>query len=166
MKELQETITLWKSTIEDVKEIEKFLDHSTINNPFYRRLFLRSIFSLFETYIHITKSIIKIKISTEERKSPKLSWENLFILTGKKVSLDNKGVITTKDEFQRFEPMLRYTFNLFSIVFKVESPDYGDKGFQILIKLLKRRNDITHQKTASSQIITNLETKPLWTESP
>ncbi|WP_148228910.1 hypothetical protein [Cellulophaga lytica] len=145
--ELLETSSLFKYTVEEMERISRnLLTDNNINDQFYRRLIIRNIFSIIETYIHITKKIIKIFLAVEESSNNSISWPELIILNEKRAFLDNKGNVKLRDEFQSFESSLRFTLNLYSQLFKLNKPNYGDKRFQKLIELSKRRNHITHPK--------------------
>lgn len=64
-----------------------------------------------------------------------------------------------KDEFQSFEPSLRFTLNTFANIFGSALPDYGNSNFEKLKKLSKRRNDVTHPKSVIELIISDQEVK-------
>ena len=80
-----------------------------------------------------------------------------MVLNEKKVVLDQQGNVNIKNDFQKFEPSLRFTLNTFANVFGSTSPVYGDCNFEKLIKLSKRRNDVTHLKSLAELIISNQE---------
>lgn len=155
---LEVTFKLWESTINEVERMQDFITIEKLNDQFYRRLFLRNIFSIIETYLFITKEIIKSKLVIDKN-SNQLSWAAMLVLSEKKVFLDKQGNVDMKDEFQSFEPSLRFTFNTFANVFGSTLPNYGDSNFEKLKKLSKRRNDITHPKSAIDLIISDQEVK-------
>lgn len=144
---------------DDLTKLQSFLDTERINDQFYRRLFLRNIFSVIETYIHITKEIIKFKILVDSVNNCDLTWSEIVILNEKKVSVDNKGKVKTTDEYQNFEQSLRFTFNTFAKIFNSKLPNYSDNKYRILIRLSQRRNDITHPKSLENMIVTDQELK-------
>lgn len=156
--ELLETLSLFKYTIEEMEGMNKnlFTDNN-LNNQFYRRLIMRNIFSMIETYTHITKKMIKTFLVLEKANNISVGWPELIILNEKKVFLDNKGNIKLKDEFQSFESNLRFTLNIYSRLFKLNKPNYGDIRFQKLMELSKRRNHITHPKKRIELDISNEE---------
>jgi len=154
---LEETMILWHSTITELGRLNEFLSMDKINDQFYRRLFLRCVFSIIETYVHLTKELIKVKITLDNNQSIQLTWEELVILNEKKVFLETNGKVKTKEEFQRFEASLRFTLNTFSKIFELELPNYEDGSFHKLIILSARRNDITHPKSPSKLIIKDNE---------
>jgi hypothetical protein len=158
-KHLEETMRLWQSTITELKKLEDFLSIDRINDQFYRRLFIRCVFSIIESYLYVTKELIKIKITIDSSDSISLSWEELVILNEKKVFLDNQGKVKTKEEYQRFDTSLKFTLNTFANIFGMGLPDYGDNKFQTLITLSTRRNDITHPKSLSQLVIKDQEMK-------
>jgi len=158
-KHLEETMRLWQSTITELKRLEDFLSIERINDQFYRRLFIRCVFSIIETYLYVTKELIKIKLTIDSPQGIQLTWEELVILNEKKVFLDNQGKVKTKDEYQRFDSSLKFTLNTFSSMLGMGLPDYGDNKFQTLIMLATRRNDITHPKSLSQLLIKDQEMK-------
>jgi len=158
-KHLEVTMKLWQSTITELKRLEDFLSAERINDQFYRRLFIRSVFSIIETYLHVIKELLKIKLTIDKPQEIQMTWSELIVLNEKKVFLDNNGKVKTKDEFQKFVPSLRFTLNMYSYMFDMKLPDYGDKNFQNLITLSKRRNNITHPKSPSQLIIKDQEMK-------
>lgn len=102
---------------------------------------------------------MKIKLSLEENSNNQVSWTDLVILNEKQVLLDEQGKVKTKDIFEKLEPSLRFSLNIFANVFGSNLPDYGDKNFELLKKLNKRRNDITHPKSLIELQITDQEIK-------
>lgn len=93
------------------------------------------------------------------KNSNQVSWSDLAVLNEKKVVLDTQGKVEVKDDFQKFEPSLRFTLNIFAKVFGSSLPNYGDSNFVKLKKLSKRRNDITHPKSLEELIISDQEVK-------
>ncbi len=154
---LELTLKLWYSTITELEGMQDFLTIEKINNQFYRRLFIRNVFSIIETYLYVTKELIKNKLVID--KTSEISWSDLAILNEKKVVLDTQGNVHVKDDFQKFEPSLRFTLNTFANVFGSTLPNYGDSSFEKLKKLSKRRNDITHPKSLEELIISDQEIK-------
>lgn len=156
--ELLETQLLINFTIEEMKTTVKDLfSENKINNGFYRRIIIKNTFSIIETYVHIVKRTIKLYLMLEEPTKISLDWTELIILHEKKVYLGSNGRIKEKDEFQKFEPNLRFTLNTFSKIFKIDEPEYGNVEFQKLMELSKRRNEITHPKKLNDLNITKDE---------
>ncbi len=56
---LEVTLKLWYSTITELESMKEFINIEKLNDQFYRRLFLRNIFSIIETYLFVTKELIK-----------------------------------------------------------------------------------------------------------
>ena len=154
---LEVTLKLWYSTISELEGMQDFLSIEKINIQFYRRIFIRNIFSIVETYLHVTKEIIKSKLVGD--KTPEISWAELAILNEQKVVLDTQGKVHVKEDFQKFEPSLRFTLDTFAKVFGSTLPNYGDNNFEKLKRLSKRRNDITHPKSLEQLIISDQEIK-------
>lgn len=160
--ELLETQLLFNVAIGEMKStVDDLFSGNNLNNDFYRRLIIKNTFSIIETYVHIIKKIIKLYFTLEESDKINVDWTELIILHEKKVLLDNKGNVKVKDEFQKFEPNLRFTLNTFSKLFKVNKPEYGNTEFQKLIELSKRRNEITHPKKSNDLNITKEEISDL-----
>jgi|GEM_PF-2340013 len=155
---LETTLKLLQSTMNELEKMKDFLNIQKINDQFYRRLFLRNTFSIIETYIFVTKELIKNKLVIDKN-SNQISWSDLTALNEKKVMLDDQGKVKVRDDFQKFEPSLRFTLNLFAKVFNSTAPNYSDNNFQKLISLHKRRNDITHPKSVEELTITDQEVK-------
>jgi len=153
---LIDTFKLLDLAKDDLDKLGTFLVIEKINDQFYRRLFLRNIYSVIEIFLSVTKEILKIKVSIEGL-NDNVSWTELVILNEKKVFLDDKGKVKTKNDFQNFEQSFRFTLNTFAKTFNCESPDYSSENYQYLIKLSKRRNDITHPRVLKDQIITDQE---------
>ncbi len=156
---LKAKLYLRKMVLDELNELNKFLTIDKINEQFYRRLFVRDIYSIIETYLHVCKELIKIKLVEDESQNSHISWQELVILNEQKVFLSNSGEVKTKEEYQNFESSLRFSFNLFSKEFNTPSPDYGNNDFEKLIRLSKRRNAVTHPKSDRDMIITDQEIK-------
>lgn len=151
-------MNLWYSTVTELEKMKDFLTVEKINDQFYRRLFLRNLFSIIETYIFVTKELVKNRLVIDKN-SIQVSWSELAALNEKKVVLDTQGKVEVKEDFQKFEPSLRFTLNIFANVFGSSLPNYGDSNFDKLKKLSKRRNDITHPKSLEELIISDQEVK-------
>ena len=154
---LEVTLKFWYSTISELESMQDFLSVEKINTQFYRRIFIRSVFSIIETYLYVTRELIKSKLVID--RAPEISWADLAILNEQKVFLDMQGKIHVKEDFQMFEPSLRFTLDTFAKVFNSTLPNYGDNNFEKLKKLSKRRNDITHPKLLELLIISDQEIK-------
>lgn len=152
---LKQTLQLWHSTMSELEGIETFLQVEKINDQFYRRLIIRGLFSVIETYLNVTKEIIKLKLVIEP--TAKVKWEELAILNGKSLRLDEKGRVNTIDEFYKFESNLRFTLNLFASVFDSEQPEYGVADFLKLKNLIKKRNELTHPKSINHLTVSDCE---------
>lgn len=157
---LIQTFKLWGFIIEELEKTKIFLQYENINDPFYRRLLLRNIFSIIETYLFVTREIIKIKIDFDG-KNAQVPWWELAILNEQKTALDDQGNAKTLDDFQKFIPSLKFTLNLFAKIFDSEFPKYGDNNFEKLVKLSKRRNDVTHPKSLDQLLISDQEIKDI-----
>jgi len=153
---LQGTLKLWESMATELFKMQEFITIEKLNDQFYRRLFLRNLFSIIETYIFITKELVKNRLAIDINSS-QVSWSELAALNEKKVMLDAQGEVKVNDDFQKFEPSLRFTLNIFAKVFGSSLPNYGDSNFEKLKKLSKRRNDITHPKYFEELIISDQE---------
>ncbi|MFD0939744.1 hypothetical protein [Pedobacter boryungensis] len=136
--------------MEELEGINQFMTKEYLESPFIRRLIIRNTFVIIETYLYVTKEIIKIKI---ENSGDSLDWQKLALLNEKRVDINRKGQIETKDQFHSFIPSLRFTLNLFAEVFDAESPDYSTHQFEKLIKQSKRRNQITHPKAKEDLLV-------------
>jgi hypothetical protein len=102
------------------------------------------------------RELVKIKLIVDDNQD-NISWSTLAILYEKKVVLDDKGNVRELDDFQKFEPYLRFTLNLFATTFKSQLPNYGDANFEKLKQLSRRRNDVTHPKSLAQLTISNYE---------
>lgn len=96
---LEVTLKLWDSTVKEVEQMQDFITIEKLNDQFYRRLFLRNIFSIIETYLFLTKEIIKSKLVIDKNSS-NLSWEALVILNEKKFFWTNKEMWMLKMSFK------------------------------------------------------------------
>ncbi|HEY8688443.1 MAG TPA: hypothetical protein VIM07_04350 [Chitinophagaceae bacterium] len=153
---LEVTIRLWYCTVTELESMKEFLNNDKINTQFYRRLFIRNIFSVIETYLYVTKELVKNKLVIDKNTN-QISWSDLTILNEKKAVLDTQGNVNVMDDFQKFEPSLRFTLNIFAKIFGADLPKYGDSNFEKLKKLSKRRNDITHPKSLEELVISDQE---------
>lgn len=158
MNPVGNTYELWKLSVQDLKDLQQFFDSKYLNQQFYRKILVRNIFSIIETYLFVTRELIKLAVTTNQNsQKSQLSYEELVILNAKAVTLTNKGEINTREVFYSFEPSLMFTFNCFSKVFNVDKPEYRDINFKKLQKMVKRRNDLTHPKSIEKQIVSNEE---------
>ncbi len=156
---LDATLKLWYFSISELKGLQSFLHIEKINDQFYRRLLIRGIFSVIETYLNVTKEIIKIKVVTDS--DQELNWKELAILNGQRVQLNKDGNVSAINEFQKFESTMKFTLNLFAKTFGTNSPDYKSLEFKNLMKLVERRNQFTHPKSLDHLFVTNSEIKEM-----
>lgn len=154
---LEATLKLWHSLIEELSAIGNFLHHDRINEQFYRRLLIRSIISVIETYLNVTNEIIKIKVVTDP--NTQLSWEELAILNEKSAKLDDNGKVRVIDDFHRFEPRLKFTLGKFAEMFQAESPNFRTSEFDKLRSLIKKRNQLTHPQSLEHLFVTDDEVR-------
>jgi len=127
---MQNNLRLWQQNIEDLKELAAFFDTDYRKNQFYRRLIIRQIFSIIESYLFVMRELIKTKISTQNLHG--LTLEELFILNGESISLTDKGEPRKSPTFYNFKPSLKFTFNCFSKVFNTDKPDYSNNYYNLL----------------------------------
>jgi hypothetical protein len=85
---MQNAYLLWMQNIKELNELQQFLDIKYLNNQFYRRLLVRNVFSIIESYLFITRELIKLKALKHDNGDSKLTLEELSILNGKSVALD------------------------------------------------------------------------------
>lgn len=154
---LELTLKLWYSTVSELESMRDFLTIEKINTQFYRRILIRNVFSIIETYLYVTKELIKNKLVID--KTSEITWADLAILNEQKVVLDTQGKVQVKEDFQKFEPSLRFTLRTFAKAFGSTLPNYGDSNFEKLKKLNKRRNDLTHPKSLEELTISDQEMK-------
>lgn len=119
---LDTTIKLWHTTIEELNGLGTFLNHEKINDQFYRRILVRGLISVIETFLNITKEIIKIRVVVDP--SVRLGWEELAILNERAAKLSDQGKVRVTGEFYKFEPRLKFTLNKFAEVFGAERPNF------------------------------------------
>ena len=100
---------LWELNLSELEGLRSFIDKDKVNDQFYRRLIIRSTFSIIEGFLSISKDLIKTTVAIDPDTAAKLSWQDLVILNEKKVVLDSKGGIQELEDFQRFIPSIKYT---------------------------------------------------------
>lgn len=64
---LEVTLKLWYSTVTELEKMKDFITVEKINDQFYRRLFLRNLFSIIETYIFVTKELVKNRLVIDKK---------------------------------------------------------------------------------------------------
>ncbi len=69
-----EIVLLWKEVIEELKELEMIFDDGKINKQFYRRFFLRNIFSAIEAYLYIVREFMKINLTIKPSGLATIKW--------------------------------------------------------------------------------------------
>lgn len=152
---LTEILRLYAFTVAEIMEMQTFLDQDKINTQFYRRLFLRNVFSVIETRLYVNRQLvlIKQKIDGEE-----ISPQDRLLLEEKKIVEDATGAEKIVDAFQDFISSFKFSLKIFAKQFKSTPPDFSDSNFAQLIIYVNRRNDITHPKNHLDLVITNDET--------
>lgn len=143
-----------------VEGMARFMIGDGLNDPLYRRILIRNVFSIIESFLFILRELIKIKLEVDGNKG-ELTWAEQFLLEEKRATLNGQGKVVLKDEYQNFIPSFRFTMVSFAKVFGSNPPDFGDSHFEKLQALAKRRNDVTHPKHYLDVAITNDEMKDL-----
>jgi len=158
---LQELARLWLVNIEEVKSMGSFFTIDNINDNFQRKIMVRNFFAVVEGYLYVTRELIKLILIKNKNINYGITFHEMIALNGKAVSLDKTGQAIGKDTFYPFEANLPFTLNCFAKILETPKPDYSDNGYAKLIRMSKRRNDITHPKSAGLQIITDNEIKDI-----
>jgi hypothetical protein len=152
---LTEVLRLYAFTVTEIKDMQAFLNHDKINTQFYRRLFLRNVFSVIETRLYVNRQLVLIKQTIDgESISPK----ERLLLEEKKIISDATGVKKTVEGFQDFISSFKFSLKIFAKEFNSSPPDFSDSNFDKLVIYANRRNNITHPKNHQELEITNDET--------
>ena len=152
---------LWVMNIEELKRLSTYFQEDMINDNFHRKNMVRNLFSVIEGYLFMTRELIKLIIIYNPITNYGITFHEIIALHGKAISIDKNGQVVGKETFHPFESTLRFTLNCFAKMFKSPQPNYGDNGYAKLIRLSKRRNDLTHPKSAALQIVSDDEMKDL-----
>ena len=154
MKDFQNIINLIDKSGDELKELEIFFNAEFINKHFYRRILVRNIYSVIESDLFVVRECLKMKVRID---NINLSQDEFFVLEEKDVLLNKNGTIKRTDKFFKFEHLMRFTINMSTKIFEVERPDFGDSRYESLMKMSKRRNEITHPKDHEKQFISKEE---------
>lgn len=112
----------------------------------YRRLYIRTLFTLIEGVSHRLRQII---LAMHEERRIRLTPSEYMLLTETVVTLDNQGKIDEREATQPFVKMLKFTLKILGKhtkqVAKVNRL-LSDAEFKKIIDAVKVRNRLTHPK--------------------
>jgi len=145
----------------ELKGLQEFIEIKKINNQFYRRIFLKGYFSILESFLFLTREMVKLKIQFDNNTN-EFTWSDFAALNGQKVNVNERGEVTISSNFQRFKPSLIFTLTIFAKAFNTELPDYKDSTFKKLDALYTRRNEVTHPKSYIQFMISDQEVKDIF----
>lgn len=141
---------------EEVLEVGKKIRQDP-KNQCWRRVFVRSVFSMIESECYRLKENTLSLIRKYSFERNKFSPGDISLLEEKAYSLDNKGGIEEKSIHLKTESNLRFAFSSaakFSLDFKLNVSDTGWESFK---KAIKIRHRVTHPKKISDLSISDEE---------
>ncbi|MEY4531936.1 MAG: hypothetical protein RLZZ156_2659 [Deinococcota bacterium] len=130
--------------MDDAFHAEKYLD--THNEPFFRRIYIRSVISDIEAVVWFLKQLC-IKVS--HIKPQLLDPSEYGFLSDETYELKENGDIQKKSKFLRLESNIQFTIKICNRLFHTSVDlQTGTIEWQSFLKTIKVRNRITHPKNA------------------
>ena len=140
--EMRAVFEVLSNDIEEIREYGK-----SNKSEFAERTLLRTHFAFIEGMTHQLKLVALCAAS--EHPSIFTSKE-LTVLKEEQYSLNKKGEIETKDNYQKLMPMMLFTINCYT---KAHGGNYKPKtgvhGWEAMKDYLKIRNNLMHPKSTS-----------------
>ena len=112
---------------------------------------LRTLIRTATAYIEGTVYQLRLVCLAALKDAPNyFSPEEAVVLQEKYVTIDNKGNIKEKDDFQKILPSILFTFSLFAKLHNIGfKPEISDHRWDSLKKLFEIRNALMHPKIQS-----------------
>lgn len=145
-------LKLWESSKDEVNNMTSLLENENLNNQFFRRLFVRNVFSLVEIRLFIMREILRIFNRYDD--IGLMSAEEKIVLDQTSIHLLKSGKIKTSPKFYDLESTLKFTLITFAKVFNQKNVEFNNESWNKLLIMSKRRNDLTHPKSYELLIIT------------
>ncbi len=140
VKELKETFSILHGDVEEVISL-----HGDEMEAFHVRMMIRTYSALIEGLLYQMR---QVAINSEKEDHAVFSSEERIMLNEKSLSLNKKGEIEEKDNFERTLPMLLFTFKQYAKIHGGEfSPDTGGNGWKCMKQFIAIRNRIVHPKS-------------------
>ncbi len=140
VKDLKETFSILDGDVKNVQAL--YGDEIT---AFHVRTTIRTYSALIEGLLYQMRQVAR---NSESEDYTVYTFEEQMMLSEKIVSLNAKGEIEKKDNFERALPMLLFTFKQFAKVHGASfSPDTGVHGWECMKQFIAIRNRIVHPKS-------------------
>ena len=147
-RQIAETI---KELNEDLTRAREYMGER--DTQFARRTALRTCAALMEGVVHQATAFA---IQEAENDPSLFSAEDILILREVSVSLNQKGEIEERANFQKLKPKLIHSVRCFLRVFDQEySPDTSLHGWEALGQFLKIRNRLMHPRNIDDLFVSD-----------
>jgi len=150
VKELKETFSILHGDVEEVISL-----HGDEMEAFHVRMMIRTYSALIEGLLYQMR---QVAINSEKEDHAVFSSEERIMLNEKSLSLNKKGEIEEKDNFERTLPMLLFTFKQYAKIHGGEfSPDTEGNGWKCMKQFIAIRNRIVHPKSKDYLVLSKTE---------
>jgi len=136
---------VFKVLSDDIEEIREY--GKSNKSEFAERTLLRTHFAFIEGMTHQLKLVALCAAS----ECPSIfTLKELTILKEEQYSLNKKGGIETKDNYQKLMPMILFTINCYTKAHGGNyTPKTGEHGWESMKNYLTIRNNLMHPKSIS-----------------
>lgn len=141
---VKELKAVFKLLSDDVEEIRQYGQSN--KSDFAHRTMFRTHFAFIEG---MTFQLKQVALSFDAEHSGVFSSEEISMLKDESYSLNKKGEIKSKENFQRLLPTLLFAIKCYTRIHGAAfTPNIGHHGWEALGKYLNLRNQLMHPKSA------------------
>lgn len=128
-------------------DVTRVVEYGKANpTPYAHRMFIRAEFALLEGLLYQMRQVTLASLAETDLLRP----EEVTLLSEVRYSLDKKGQITEKEQFENFLPNMLFTLRMYAKNHGAEfEPNTGEVGWEAMQKAIRIRNSVTHPKSAA-----------------
>ena len=125
------------------------------DTPYNRRMFVRTFYSFIEGTLSFFRSMVLKDAST---RPVALTYDEVTLLTEESCFVDDRGNVVTQQKYLNFKGAFRLSIQyFFAEALRSSKVDYGDGGWEAMLRGLKIRNRVAHPKLSAHLAITDDE---------
>jgi len=128
-------------------DVAKIVEYGKANpTPYAHRMFIRAEFAFLEGLLYQMRQVTLASLAETDLLRP----EEVTLLSEVRYSLDKKGQITEKEQFENFLPNMLFTLRMYAKNHGAEfEPNTGETGWEAMQRAVHIRNSVTHPKSAA-----------------
>ncbi|SIQ13255.1 hypothetical protein [Aquipseudomonas alcaligenes] len=128
-------------------DVAKIVEYGKANpTPYAHRMFIRAEFALLEGLLYQMRQVTFASLAETDLLSP----AEVTLLSEVRYSLDKKGQIIEKEQFENFLSNMLFTLRMYAKNHGAEfEPNTDEAGWEAMHRAVRIRNRVTHPKSAA-----------------